>query len=320
MHKFVRNLITEWRKLELPFSDNSVVVGVSGGADSMSLLTAIRDLTEQKKLRLRVVVAHFNHKLRGTESDADEEFVRRYAADIGFEFAVASVRIATKSNLEEVARQARYEFLDEVARKYDAGIVLTAHTQNDQAETFLLNLIRGSGRQGLAGMRSIRQLGDKVRLVRPLLSWAVRSDTETFCDESGVAYRSDLMNDDERFARVRIRKTVLPMLAEMNPRIVEALARTAELLADEDVPTGLIPAELTIRELKSLPKAQLYSVLRSWLRSHRGTTRALERKHIEALERLISSEKSGRIVELPGRGRVIKRGGRLAFSKIEVEK
>jgi tRNA(Ile)-lysidine synthase len=147
MHKFVRNLITEWRKLDLPFADSAIVVAVSGGADSMSLLLAIEDLVRRKKLDLRITVAHFNHKLRGKESDADQEFVSRLAKDLAFEFVTESGRIAKKGNLEQNARNARYEFLTKVAKRSGASIILTAHTVNDQAETFLMNLIRGSGRE-----------------------------------------------------------------------------------------------------------------------------------------------------------------------------
>ena len=290
----------------------------------MSLLTAIGDLVRGKKLTVRVVVAHLNHKLRGAESDADEEFVRQSSAASDFEFVRGSSRLRSSGNLEQAARDARYKFLGEVARKNHSSLVLTAHTQNDQAETFLMNLIRGSGRDGLASMKTARDLGDQVRLVRPLLSWATRSDTESFCHDSNVSFRSDRMNDDERFTRVRIRKTVIPMLAELNPQIVKTLARTAELIGDgtgsQSIPPDLIPEQLALRDLRALTRPELYSRLRSWLRLWRGSLRSLERKHIEAVERLILSGKSGKTVELPGHGRVVKHDGRLVFSNIKVEK
>jgi tRNA(Ile)-lysidine synthase len=321
MHRFVRSLITEWRKLELPFADDSIVVAVSGGADSMSLIAAIDDLVKRKKIRASIVVAHFNHRLRGAESDADERFVAEYTGQTGFEFVSGSTWIPKKGNLEQAAREVRYKFLEATAKKRQASIVLTAHTQNDQAETFLMNLIRGSGPAGLAAMKTIRPLSANVRLVRPLLSWAMRADTETFCRDTGVAYRADRMNDDQRFSRVRVRKTILPMLAEMNPRIVETIARAAELLDPEEVVGPAMSAEeLKVSDLRSLPKTRLYLELRAWLRSCRGSTRALGRKHIEAIERLICSDKSGRMVELPGRGQVLKRRGRLTFTHIKVEK
>ncbi|MEO8041515.1 MAG: tRNA lysidine(34) synthetase TilS [Acidobacteriota bacterium] len=325
MHKFVRSLITEWRKLDLPFADEIVVVAVSGGADSMSLLLAVHDLAERKKLAHRVIVVHFNHGLRGSDSDEDERFVKEHAERLGFEFVVGSASPAKRGNLEQAARNARYKFLTRIASENDALAVLVAHTQNDQAETLLFNLIRGSGLAGLAGMRHVRELEEGMLLVRPLLSWATRSDTEEFCRHNETEYRTDLMNEDERYSRVRIRRDILPRLAEMNPRIIETLARTADLmqrssdLATSDF-TGDASGKLSIKGLKAQESLDLYATLRSWLRAKRGNLRSLQLKHIEAIERLILSPKSGKTVELPGGGRVVKEAGSLRFTNIKVEK
>ena len=335
MHKFVRSLITEWRNLDLPVAGETIVVAVSGGADSMSLLLAIDELRRRKKLQLDVVVAHLNHKLRDRESDADEKFVAGFAKTNGFVFVSASAKLKRTGNLEQNAREARYKFLSKAARDSKAFAVLTGHTQNDQAETFLLNLIRGSGSNGLAAMEPVRELDRGIRLVRPLLSWATREDTENFCGESGVKYRSDRMNDDEAFTRVRIRKSILPMLREINPRIIETLARTADLMRRGEEEKGRRRegekgrkgegergrrGDLGLAELKALPKSELYELLREWLRGSRGSLRSVQLKHIESIERLIFSQKSGKTVELPGGGRVVKGGGRLRFAHIKVEK
>src|ERR1700733_12878033 len=139
MQKFLRELITEWRRLELPVNDAAVVVAVSGGADSVSLLLALSELKAKKKLDLRFVVAHFNHGLRGAESDKDETLVKKLSIKKGFEFESAKWKIKKghnkKDNLEQAARLARYAFLGKTAEKYDAFAVLTAHTISDQAET-----------------------------------------------------------------------------------------------------------------------------------------------------------------------------------------
>lgn len=321
MHKFVRSLITEWRKLGLPFSGASVVVAVSGGADSMSLMLAIHDLVKRDKLQLRVIVAHLNHRLRGRESDDDEEFVRQQAEKLGFEFVSGTARLAKKGNLEQNARDARYKFLRETAQSMGAFGVIVAHTQNDQAETLLMNLIRGSGPEGLTGMPPVRELDQGILLIRPLLTWATRGDTESFCAERGIQYRLDAMNEDERFTRVRLRKVIMPALAELNPRIVETLARTSRILKPSDDLNG--PAgdtTLSIANLRSLAKAELYSQLRAWVRRMRGNLRGLQLKHIEGMERLVLSQRSGKTVELPGGGRVSRHGGRLTYSNIKVEK
>lgn len=325
MHKFVRNLITEWRRLELPLS-GTMVVAVSGGADSCALLAAMHDLATRKKLDVRFVAAHFNHNLRGDESLADEHFVRKFAAGLQIELITGSGTIAKRGNLEQNARNARYAFLLRSVIESGAKTLLTGHTMNDQAETFLLNLIRGSGIDGLSAMKTVRPLDigrDSPWLARPLLRWAKRNDTVAFCTESSIGFRSDTMNQDLAFSRVRVRNTLIPMIEELNPQIVETLARTAELMQLSDKShesTFNSHTTLPVAELKTLEKDELFGVLRDWLRSVRGDLRGLELQHIASIARLISSRKSGKTIELPGRQTVSKSGGRLVFAEIKVEK
>lgn len=247
MNDFVRNLLTEWRKLSLPFDGETFVVGVSGGADSLALLFALSELKRRKKINSRFVVAHFNHGLRGEESDADALFVKNLTAEIEFEFALKTANLSKDGNLEQNARLARYEFLREIAENLNARAILTAHTANDQAETFLLNLIRGSGLEGLGGMKTVRPIkpekdsinennelnekaGAAILLARPLLSWATRELTENFCRSNEIEFRFDSMNENLAYKRVRIRKILLPMLEDFNPQIIEILTQTAFLL------------------------------------------------------------------------------------------
>jgi len=322
VHKFVRNLITEWRRLNLPFDGETVIVAVSGGADSTALLLALADLKKRKKLDLEFIAAHFNHRLRGKESNSDEAFVRKLAKGAVFKFYSGSGSLKGTSNLEERARNVRYEFFAKLAKQSKAVLVLTAHTMNDQAETIMMNLVRGTGIDGLVGIRKVRPLetGSKIRLVRPLLAWAKRSDTENFCLENKVAFRLDAMNDDLTFTRVRIRKSVLPLLAEINPKIVETLSRTAELLQPLDKgKITTVNGSIKLADLSDLSKNELYSHLRAWIGENRGNTRGLQLKHIEAVARLVNSPKSGRLVELPGGDSVIKHGGRLDFRHIKLE-
>ncbi len=333
MHKFVRNLITEWRRLGLPFGGETLVVAVSGGADSVSLLLAVDDLTKRQKLNHRLVVTHFDHGLRGVESTADSEFVRDLAEGLGLEYVAGKGRLHRSGNLEQTAREARYAFLKRTADSHSAMAILIAHTMNDQAETFLMNLIRGSGPDGLGAMAPVRDFEQTgVKLVRPLLSWCKRGETESFCREASIEFRHDEMNDDPRFTRVRVRKEVLPLLASLNPKIIETLARTAELfqmetLADGSERNPAIETErlasgeaLAIKELLPLSESSRLTVIRNWLGRHRGNTRALALKHISAVGELLVSRKSGRMVELPGRAVVVKRGGSLYYSNIKVEK
>lgn len=330
MHKFVRELITEWRRLKLPFSAETVVVSVSGGADSVSLLLALDELKKAKKIDLRLIVAHFDHGLRGEQSDADAAFVKNLAETLGHEFVSEKGVIEKNGNLEQNARTARYDFLNRVAESSQAFAVLTAHTLNDQAETFLINLIRGSGAAGLSAMPKTRPLladddnGDDDRsrtlLVRPLLGWAMRSDTEKFCREKDVDFRQDAMNDDAKFTRVRVRKELIPMLKTFNPRIVSTLAKTAEIISNEAPKNQeTLPETLSLKTLRPLSRATLYTTLRQWLKQYRGNLRGLDLKHIEAIEKLIFSEKSGKTVELSNGMTVVKQNGNLYIGVKSVE-
>lgn len=345
MHKFVRDLITAWRRIGLPSGDAAFVVAVSGGADSAALLLAIEELQRAKKLKHRFVAAHFNHHLRGVESDADEQFVKALCGTLEIELAIGHGDLPDKGNLEQNARTARYDFLKKKAENIGAQAVLTAHTQNDQAETFLMNLIRGSGPDGLGGMRITREMLDDARnsedpengasspllpfsssptlLIRPLLGWARRQATEGYCHDRQVEYRYDSMNEDLNFVRVRIRKLLLPMLEEFNPKIVETIANTAFLMqarADHNDRTISATAdELSVAELKRLEKADVFILIRSWIIQKRGDSRGLSLKHIQAVERLALSGKSGRVAELPN-GVVVKKGGVLVYRDLKVEK
>ena len=339
MDNFTRQLITEWRKLGLPFEGKTMIVAVSGGADSVSLALALNELIERKKLDLRLILAHFNHKLRGQESDFDEQFVKDFAEKFDFELVLGSGEISKNENLEQSARNARYEFLNRTAENLKAFAVLTAHTLNDQAETFLINLIRGSGLEGLGAMKKIRSLESGIKsrkseilLIRPLLSWAKRKDTENFCQFKNIEYRYDSMNEDLAFQRVRIRKVLLPLLKDFNPKIVETLAQTVWLL-QEDFQTlenlrtenrkgfeNALDSEISLKTIKDLSEAERNDLIRQWLINKRGNLRSLDAKHFEAIERLIFSRKSGRTVELPNSETIVKRGGKLLFEERKVEK
>ncbi len=338
MEDFTRNFLTEWRKLELPFEGKTFVAGVSGGADSVSLLLVLNDLRERKKFNNRFIIAHFNHNLREEDSEKDAEFVKSLCVKFNFELALGSGNVAKQGNIEQNARIARYDFLRKTAKNLHASAILTAHTINDQAETFLINLIRGSGLSGLSGMKAIRNLEkenlasginqSQIKLVRPLLNWATRADTENFCRINEIEYRYDTMNEDLAFKRVRVRKILLPLLQDFNPKIIETLAQTAKLLGDElhiSVENkSRIPKTdeqfLKLNELVNLTKPLLYQTLREWLAVNRGNLRGLELKHIEAIDRLIFSRKSGKTVELPDGETVVKEDGKLLFKIFKVEK
>jgi tRNA(Ile)-lysidine synthase len=215
-----------------------LVVAVSGGPDSVALLRVLL-AARDTDLPLPLVVAHLNHQLRGAESDADEDFVVRLHGQLlaagtpAFAFHchrldVASLARSTRSNLEACARQERYRWLAEVARTHGMHWVATGHTANDQVETVLHQLLRGTGLRGLRGIAAQRGLDSGVGVVRPLLQ-ANRADVLACLEELGQPSRQDSSNDDPRYTRNRIRHELLPQLAaNYNPGIVAVLGRLAE--------------------------------------------------------------------------------------------
>lgn len=209
-----------------------IVVAVSGGPDSVALLRALVAVCPGK-----IVVAHLNHGWRGVESDADEEFVGNLAASLrsraDSEVVFRSERVTVTESergegLEAAARRVRYEWLGRVAEVEGCWWVATGHTADDQAETVLFNLIRGTGVAGLAGIAPRRPLLDGVELVRPLLK-VRRADVLAYLRSIDQPFRRDSTNDDPSFTRNRIRNDLLPRLAkEFNPRIAEVLSSLAE--------------------------------------------------------------------------------------------
>lgn len=348
---FATRLLAEWRRIDLPGNDASVVIGVSGGADSSALLLAFDELIKTGKLELKIVVAHLDHGLR-KDSGADARWVKQLAKSLGGEIDVVIgkadleqrrkvSRNGSGENLEQAARKARYKFLDKTARKMNARLVLTAHTLDDQAETILLRLLRGSAAEGLSGIVSVRSLSPNsdILLVRPLVSWARRVDTENYCGRRKIDFRADEMNDDEAFARVRVRKQLLPLMKSFNPRVVEALNRTAALLTEDaealaEAASRLLEwaaqtsenasetrkPSLDVSILLQAPAALRRRALREWILRARGNLRRLEMVHLVAVEALLSGERGGRVAELPGGMKVVRKRARVEFADKKVEK
>ena len=336
---FAARLLLEWHRLDLPLS-GGVIVAVSGGADSVAQLLGLDELLKSKRLALNLTVAHLNHGLRGKASREDAEWVENLARRLGYDVEIAQANVKkrakdTADNLEQAARRARYEFLAKAASQRSATTLLTAHTLDDQAETVLLNLLRGSGAEGLSGMEAVRSFDSDsgVLLARPLITWARRADTENHCRQRRVRFRVDEMNADERFSRVRVRKQLLPLMQSFNGRIVEALARTAELLrADAAVlnqqaeellalAAGHAANEKTETEVPLLcvdvlaraPVATRRRALRKWIGQGRGDLRRFELIHIMGVEKLLTGSRGGRIAELPGGATVRRKRGWLEF-------
>jgi tRNA(Ile)-lysidine synthase len=335
LSKFASSLLDEWKNLNLPPRDANIIVAVSGGADSTALLLGLDELIKSGKLSVQPIVAHLDHGLRN-ESKDDARWVVKLAKDLGYETTIGRRNVKqsaakTKSNLEQAARDARYDFLAKAAARKDSTYVVTGHTLDDQAETVVMRLLRGSAAEGLSGSSAMRSLApnSEVQLVRPLQSWARRAHTESYCQLRGVEFLSDTMNDDESFSRVRVRKQLMPLMESFNNRIVEALSRTASLLnedatelssqalrliesaAVETGKSGTGAPSLDVKVLASAPAAIRRRALREWILRARGNLRRMETVHLLAVEKLLEGERGGRVAELPGGMTVTRRQGRL---------
>lgn len=336
--QFARYLLAEWRRIQLPTGGEALIIAVSGGADSTSLLLAIDELKHAGKIAIDLYVAHLNHGLRPT-SAKDAKWVSTLAKQFGYPPIISHKNLReavdqSGDNLEQMARNVRYEFLERAARRKKARFVVTGHTMDDQAETVLLRLMRGSAGHGLSGIEAIRPLSKKgdVYLARPLL-WARRGETEEYCRSRNQQFLVDEMNADEAFSRVKVRKRLLPLMESFNSRVVEAISRTANLLREDSsllyenaadlLRKASVPAEgknkteapsLNVRILSTAPAALRRRALREWISNARGDARRLEMVHLVAVERLLEGTKGGRVVELPSGGRVTRRRGLLEYA------
>lgn len=260
---------------------------VSGGADSMALLWAMYLLKE--KLGIELCAAHFNHHLRGEESDRDEQFVRQFCADYQIPLQVGAAQVLPgKKGLEAAARDARYAFLESLP-----GKVATAHTANDNAETLLMHLVRGTGLKGLGGIAPVRG-----KLVRPMLS-VTRQEVVLLLEEYSIPFVEDSSNGSDAFLRNRIRHQVMPFLQQENPSFAENLSATAlRLRQDEQALDSAAKVTCQVSVLRSMEPAIRSRVLEKLLVG--WGVKEPESEHIALAEQLVFSPKPSAKAAMPG--------------------
>jgi len=300
-----------------------VLVALSGGPDSVALLHILRTLEARGELVV-AGAAHFNHQLRGAEADADESFCRDLAAGTGIPFLAGRADVAARAresgrSLEDAARQARYEFLNEAADSAGADAIAVGHSLDDQAETFLLRLIRGAGPAGLAGIRP--RAG---RVVRPLLDIS-RPELRQYAAEHGLGFRDDSSNADVRIPRNRVRLELLPLLSQFSPAIAATLAREAALAREDEefldrlaiesaasivlVESGNVTVD--VAGLTALPPALASRVTQKAVAAA-APGRFIGFQHIDDLLELARSGAEGAAAALPG-VTAVRRGSRIVF-------
>lgn len=289
-----------------------VLCALSGGADSMYLLHQLISLREDRCLQ--VCAAHYNHGLRGAESERDAAFVAQQCGKLNVPLMTGRGDVSARARenragIEETARNLRYAFLNEAADALSCSRIATAHTLNDQAETVLMNLCRGSGTRGLAGIPPVRG-----RIIRPLLQTG-RDEIIGWLRENGVPWVEDSSNDGSDYTRNRFRHDVMPLLLRENPSSLAAIGRAAELLREDDACLCRM-AEAFLRDYwngSELPAKKLLgletAVAARVLRTVCGT--GLSRERTQALLRFAEGTERG-VLELPGQ-KVHRSHGMLRF-------
>jgi tRNA(Ile)-lysidine synthase len=301
----------------------TVVAALSGGPDSVALLDAL--LRAGRKAGVGVIAAHLDHALR-KDSRADAQFCEELCDRLKVRLRSGrtrpSARAQREGGLEEAARLTRYSFLRRVGREENASAIVLGHTLDDQAETVLMRLVRGSGALGLSAMKPW-----DGELLRPLLE-SRREAVMAHLNAHRLPYRSDPTNEDTAFIRNRVRHELIPMLQErFNPNIAEALGRTARTLAEEhsalrDVAAQLLDraaapsvdgAAFEVSVLKSAPEGLGKTAIREALRRF-GGLRSVSFVHVESLWNLIIQARGGSSLPLPGSRTGTIRGGRLILT------
>ena len=247
---------------------DAVIVGTSGGADSMALLHWL--FTHRDELGITVNACHINHNLRGEESLRDERFVRSFCEKLSIPLTVYSIEVITDKHesVEERARKMRYKCFDELCEKLSAKLA-TAHTASDNAETVLINILRGTGTKGLGGIPPVRG-----KIIRPLLR-CTREDTESYCRSHEIEYVTDSTNLSEEYMRNKLRLKIIPQLKEFNPSLIDGISRMTEAVSDDNAFLERLAAQakddcsdengLNCEKLRTLDRAVLSRIISSVL-------------------------------------------------------
>jgi tRNA(Ile)-lysidine synthase len=308
----VRNAVRTW--LERYEAGDTVLVAVSGGADSLALAHALS--VESKEFVITVIGVTVDHQLQ-EQSGAQAEKVVAQLKNFGLDCIIKKINVDLKDGLEASARAARYSALQETADEKSAAAVFLGHTRDDQAETVLLGLARGSGTRSLSGMAHHNGV-----YVRPLLE-TTRDQSERYCEEVKLQYWSDPHNENPDFSRVRVRNVALPALeTSIGPGISEALARSAHLLRDDadaldhwakDEELALDLLNLDCAHLEKLPRAIRTRLIRAAIYAAGAPAGMVTMEHVSGVEALITAWSGQGALNLPGGVKVERISGRLSL-------
>ena len=321
--KRIQKTIERYKMLAI---GDKVIVGVSGGPDSMALLLALHEMKEDYLLSLWA--SHYNHKLREKESDQEAEFVKCQSERIGVPLLVEDddgSLLRTRGNLEEIARKKRYDFFQRKALELTAQKIALGHTATDQAETFFLWLFRGMGTKGLGGIPPVRD----TMIIRPLIE-TERKDIIRFLNEKCIPWKEDSTNKSDNFLRNRVRRILIPnLLEEFDPHLVKKITKTTEIFRDDNSllddltlanfnKISIINNEnkvlLDINRIKLLPISLKRRVIRYALKTIRGSLRRINFEHVERILKLMEGPLPHSQLSLPYGIEVYKEYESLEFS------
>jgi len=312
--------LLDLRNAVRPFLENltagdSAIVAVSGGADSLALAYAL--IKEAPELAITLIAVTVDHQLQ-TGSGEQAKKVQEQLKSMGYqEVIVEKVSVVEKSGVEADARTARYAALDSIAHAFGASQIFLGHTRDDQAETVLLGLARGSGTRSLSGMATVNG-----KYARPFLQ-LTRSQTVAACDEAAITPWNDPHNANEKFSRVRVRNKVMPVMEdEIGPGIAAALARSAAILRDDadaldEMAQAVISrvdlSDLDCAALAELPRAIRSRILRAAIYAAGAPSGSVSADHLSGVEALVTSWRGQGEASLPGGVKVARISGRLSL-------
>jgi tRNA(Ile)-lysidine synthase len=329
----VEKTVAEYNMVE---KNDSVLAGVSGGADSVALIHILKEIA--RRFSLKIGIAHLNHSLRGKESDKDAEFVALISDKLRLpcfmkKTDVIEYKTENSLSVEEAGRRVRYSFFEETAQKEGYNRIALGHTSDDNAELVLMYLIRGSGPLGLSGIPPIRPgTRSGLTVIRPLIR-TTRGEILDYISENNISYVTDRTNEDQRYLRNRIRHTLIPELKKVyNPKVVETLNRLSSIIRHEEewiekeirnILNGITILKeensitLSVKDLNALHPAAKRRAIRTALAGAKGDLRRISFSHVE-----IVSEKTGEnmvdwSLDLPDRMRVSRAGNGLVIKKEE---
>jgi len=284
--------------------NDCVILGLSGGPDSVFLLKMLTKLKE--KTKFKIIAAHVNHLLRGRASEMDEKFARDIAKKSGGEFEMIKKNVdkeskKAKKGLEETGREIRYDFFKKLAKKHKASLIITAHHADDNLETIVMNFARGAHLKGLYGMEEIEKITNQTKLFRPLLS-LTKNDIIEYLKLNKIPYRQDKTNKDTKYTRNFIRHKIIPELKKLNPNLAKSVAKNTDNIrevyqyisrtAKEWIKKNALNKKFTefmAKEFKKEKRAIKKQILIEIHRIIIGTTKDLKKIHIDEVLSIIEN-------------------------------